>query len=808
MTEGQTIEGSVVQGEYNYFKISIHDPEVDKFTIQLLTIHGDPDLFESQKDEFPSNSTFERKATICGMFPDTLEFKKDANKNDLTGDYYLAVFGSRDSSYHLYYHTERSYEDDDGNSHTIKLPVKLQQSKASQGVLKSKNDYAKFTFNIANTTNEEEILIHLTPQNGKFKFYVKHAGEASPGNFDKMGSQENHYTVVFDPNTDPVFNNGQFNIYVEPILTGDLSESGMSYTYLISYNIGSHHIPLLNNQPTTGYTTGEKINYYSYVYRTETDEIHLTSTVLNGNMEMIVSMDPTTALPTWEDVNRTEGVIGLKNGASTIGSDVISKYCSHDDYGYCIMILAIRSTTPTVEAGYVLLAVAVDEDATSIYKVENGVPQQGIVKAGQWQYYYMKTSNNSALTAVVVPNGGDPNIFVTVMKDLDQKIETWDRPTEANYLKKSEDTIGADLLLLSQEDLKECANSCIVIFGVQGRSVSSQYTLTVSRGIARIRDNHVFSDSLGANGNYKFYEYYRKCSGCTTVVTVSSSANSPVVLFSNFNKTDTPISEPNEKADFSARGRGSVNLVITPEDLLSKGHKDEPGYFFIEVHSHQDFNYTIAASTEEAKMYPISRGSPASFILEMPGSHIYYTYKHDSSKGFIVYNQMDYGYVDMFVNAVPEGEDIGENLPEDAESSQWISSEAEHHDLLEISSSSLEFCKSCTYVIKLVAGPRSKGFLAIQEKGKQSSPSQMTVIKLGQPTAVTMQDEVFNHFKFVVPDDKPVRVTVNTMSGDTEFEITKSAIKDTDFGKDGDRNSTVAFRGNNEENQIILENSG
>ena len=63
LAEGRTVESSLTQGQYEYYKISIHDDTVTSLTIQLLTVHGDPDMFVSKKDEFPSDEKFERKAT-------------------------------------------------------------------------------------------------------------------------------------------------------------------------------------------------------------------------------------------------------------------------------------------------------------------------------------------------------------------------------------------------------------------------------------------------------------------------------------------------------------------------------------------------------------------------------------------------------------------------------------------------------------------------------------------------------------------------------------------------------------------------
>ena len=66
----------------------------------------------------------------------------------MTGDYYIGVFGFVESSYHIYYHTERTDKNKDGQIEKIKLPVKLQQNKPVRGVLRSKDDYLLYKFNI------------------------------------------------------------------------------------------------------------------------------------------------------------------------------------------------------------------------------------------------------------------------------------------------------------------------------------------------------------------------------------------------------------------------------------------------------------------------------------------------------------------------------------------------------------------------------------------------------------------------------------------------------------------------------------
>jgi hypothetical protein len=645
--------------------------------------------------------------------------------------------------------------------------------------------------------------VHLVPQNGKFKFNVKHNEQASLTAFDQVGSQDSHYTVVFNPVNQSSFNNGEFSIYVYPVLTGDLSASGMSSTFLISYNIGSHHVPLLDDQPTMGFMSGKKINYYTY-YWGGVDEVLLTTTKMGGNVEVLISLNQTNDYPTWDDVSEENGVYVGTGVHDPISKAKIEKFCKRES-GVCAITIAVRATNTNIESQYVLTAKGINESHAPVTKVENGVPQHGTVKAGQFQYYYFKTSGTQSVTAVTVPNGGDPNIFVSLVTDLNLKDTVWTKPTEKEYLKKSTDSIGADILILTPEDLVQCKSSCILVFGVQGRRTDSAFTLTVTRGIAILRDNYAFSDSLGAWGNYRFYEYYRTCKNCTTVISVSTLTNNNFNVFVNFGKTDTVISHQDEtKGDFVFRGKSGGSFSISPKDLEAKGLEDKPGYFFIEVHSHTNFNYTISVSSNAEKMHPISRGIAESFKIQGPDENIVYTYKHQSPKSFSINIHEDFGLVDVLINAVPENEEATLHIPKDQTQAQWGTFQADDRNNLEILSTDVDFCENCTYAIKIESATSSRGSIMIQEKGNQSSVNMMTSLKFGVPHAVTMQDVTFNHFKFIVPDKKPVSVQVNTLSGDVQYEITSSSQKDTDFGTDSGRSSTLVFRGTSADHKYVI----
>jgi hypothetical protein len=122
------------------------------------------------------------------------------------------------------------------------------------------------------------------------------------------------------------------------------------------------------------------------------------------------------------------------------------------------MTIAIHATEDNKESQYVLTANEIFSDQTNYIKIENGVPQHGSVKIDEWQYYYFKTSDLEPITAVVIPHGGDPNIYASIA-NLDFKELKTAAPTSETYLKKSDDSYGADMLLVTPKELKECGSS-------------------------------------------------------------------------------------------------------------------------------------------------------------------------------------------------------------------------------------------------------------------------------------------------------------------------------------------------------------
>lgn len=72
----------------------------------MTTLHGDPDIFVSRTEKFPNPYQFEKRSIRCGIYPEQVEYVKEANKT-LEGDYYVTIYGFVQSVYSILYYTEQ-----------------------------------------------------------------------------------------------------------------------------------------------------------------------------------------------------------------------------------------------------------------------------------------------------------------------------------------------------------------------------------------------------------------------------------------------------------------------------------------------------------------------------------------------------------------------------------------------------------------------------------------------------------------------------------------------------------------------------
>lgn len=177
LSEGIPAVQVVKPKQPKHYTFSIDDPEIEKVTIQVTTIHGDPDIYVSTTSKTPNERDFERRSTNAGFYPDSVIFKKAPGFN-LTKDFYITVESWQASSYSLTYYTTNSA----GATGAQKLMVGQKQ----KGVLhintnpKDKNmpildqPSLVYHFSVPNAMlkDDKEVEIRLNAENGEFVYLV------------------------------------------------------------------------------------------------------------------------------------------------------------------------------------------------------------------------------------------------------------------------------------------------------------------------------------------------------------------------------------------------------------------------------------------------------------------------------------------------------------------------------------------------------------------------------------------------------------------------------------------------------------
>jgi hypothetical protein len=127
LSEGMPSVHLLNEEEKRYFQFTIDDDSIEKVTIQLTAIHGDPDLFVTNNGKTPTEKVYTIKSTKYGVYPDIIEFRKNRWHGNIKATYKVMVTSWQETTFSLVYYTHAK----DGTIGVQKLAV----GKAQTGVL-------------------------------------------------------------------------------------------------------------------------------------------------------------------------------------------------------------------------------------------------------------------------------------------------------------------------------------------------------------------------------------------------------------------------------------------------------------------------------------------------------------------------------------------------------------------------------------------------------------------------------------------------------------------------------------------------
>lgn len=111
--------------------------------------------------------------------------------------------------------------------------------------------------------------------------------------------------MTFSPKEDPKYSTGTFYVNVTAVNADDLDASGMAYTFMISFAIGTHSQQLIDGNPVQDTVKSGYYSYFTFVYGPGKEDILLRLTTIAGDPDILVSLSPSVKFPTKENADVT-----------------------------------------------------------------------------------------------------------------------------------------------------------------------------------------------------------------------------------------------------------------------------------------------------------------------------------------------------------------------------------------------------------------------------------------------------------------------------------------------------------------------
>ena len=219
-----------------------------------------------------------------------------------------------------------------------------------------------------------------------------------------------------------------------------------------------------------------------------TYEVALTS--VTGNADLVISLNYTNKFPN-KEINDYISEGSFATDSVLITPEMIKEY--QNSKGAFMGIVYIGVYTNYQNPSTYTILITKKEEFNPIM-LTNGQSQAGKVLAGEEKFYYFKTSSEAPVYATLSPKQGNPDLEVSIIKNLSESKYYWKKYSETPF-KTSELVFGSDQIYLSPNHTdfkKSCGSSCILLLRVinkEHKSGESNYLLTVTRDILELTEN-------------------------------------------------------------------------------------------------------------------------------------------------------------------------------------------------------------------------------------------------------------------------------------------------------------------------------
>lgn len=761
LMEGVPVKLTLRPGNYSYFKYTVFNETVGNLTFLLTPISGDPDLYITRESAPKPSNIFNEKSSVKSMAQiDSVTYVKGEDGASLVATYHIAVYSYLLTTFSL---VAREYIP--GRNATIWL----YSGQSQQDVLfnDTDNDYRLYAFYVHYTEETKQpIRVSLTPLSGNFTLYVANRLENldwSKGIFyydwmsnDTSASQQ---AVSININPDDRFYRMQSTYLVLVQATGFNNDKTASY--VVTYSSGEGLISLQEGVPFPDEVAEKAYRYYAFPIHYDHEDITITVSALSGDPDLYVSLRVNNSKPTKESYDKRSTNFGgevmsleWEEGLQDLCPDLPETYHFGDPL-HCLMHIAVYG----YKAAIYTITVTARKDVPTLLTAE--APAIGQLEKSRYRFYYSQVRNSLPLTVTLQSLSGDSDLFLNLFDYTNtgaSDITSLPRPNQLQYDHMSRSAAMVDRIDLSPAHLTDTCKSgtCLAIMGVYCFSnYTCSYSLTVSQEEAELlTEGQPRANSLNSM-NYAYYSFYNSKDNTTLLISLTAMSGDPDLYVAR-NKTSRPTSE---EYDWASRGWKGENLYIHFNDTQFFG-KSMRGYYIIGVKAVTNCTYTLSVTSDPDQVLSIPGGVPT-YGSVRPFGAVYYEYYHPNASSFSVKMTPLQGQALLKVaksldsEAFPTVTDF-----------KWTSETSGVPNSIFISSTDLEFCSHCTYILGVFGQSANCSFILTVAMSGDT-----VMLMNGVPLQDHVADSSWKYYSFYSPSDSDIDVSLTNYAGDADIYV-------------------------------------
>jgi len=623
--------------ENKCYETQINNMELAKFKLTVEQTNDEIEsvtfFINSELDYFVNRKLFCEDETTCvnkmGNLYNPAIFDKTYTNNQMTGDYYVYVFGLKSAEFIMFPEVHRK-----GRSQVY---IKLLEGKTMKYFVSFARKVAYFEFLV---DVQESTKIEINVQSNELnalKIYLSKGSEVPSADNYYLSSSNNYLSFEHDTHIQTIY-----RVAVEGKVFSSESRKNSSVDFSLMYSSDRTIKHLECNQPYYDTLVAKGIKKFLFYLDTSNEVIYLSKNIIRPedySLDLSVSLDRDDD----NEINRYPD-LGIVMGSSIkLTNQKINYYCSQkysNLYGRCPIYVTIKNEN--YEDVYYILNARTKEYAIQL---KQGKEQTTRINEEEesLSLYFIPTSQEKPVDVYFYSLKFKFNVYVSIYHNKDSNsFNSWLFPNKnnSNYTFINKHRVST---MIKTSDFSQCWPKCVVLFNIKPEKssqivnmVDDLFHMMVSNGFTELNDNKV-NQFNSEQGNTKFFKYPLK-----TMVDKNISILIDLTNLAGFSEVYVSLNDDNLDEVYPMKDAfdyysGDGHLSITMQSLLSKknGNTSLLNDLYIGIQCMNSIcEVSLNARVTYQLIQKISHGRPYDFTTPPNFDAIIFEYYHYSNQNF------------------------------------------------------------------------------------------------------------------------------------------------------------------------------